>query len=116
MKSAFRLAMIAIATAASVQAPLKAQEPPALKLVRDLRIDAAEVELSPITYMAVSPNGTIVVQQNQDGTVRFLLPGAPRWERSGARGRVQASSPTPAGYSGWATPSSYRTSGRGGSR
>jgi hypothetical protein len=72
MKSAFRLAIIAIATAASVQASLKAQEPPALKLVRDLRIDAAEVELSPITYMAVSPNGTIVVQQNQDGTVRFF--------------------------------------------
>ena len=70
MKSAMSFLMLA--SAALVQAPLKAQEPPTLKLVRDLRIDAAEVELSPITYMGVSPNGTIVVQQIQDGTVRFF--------------------------------------------
>jgi hypothetical protein len=49
-----------------------AQSVPELKLTRDLRIDAAEHELSPITYMGVAPNGSIAIQQNQDGTVRFF--------------------------------------------
>lgn len=51
---------------------LAAQSPPALTLTRDLRIDAAEHELTPISYLGVAPNGAIAVQQNQDGKVRFF--------------------------------------------
>jgi len=70
MKSSFRLAMIVIA--AFAHAPLKAQQPQSLRLVRDLRIDAAEQDLSPIAYLAVAPNGTIAVTQNQDRGIRFF--------------------------------------------
>ena len=51
---------------------LTAQDPPTLKLVRDLRIDAAEHDLSPITFVAVAPNGNIAVGQHQDGLIRFF--------------------------------------------
>lgn len=51
---------------------LQAQSPPEFKLTRDVRIDAAEHDLTPITSMGVAPNGTIAVMQNQDGTVRFF--------------------------------------------
>jgi hypothetical protein len=51
---------------------MPAQSVPELKLTRDLRIDAADNELTPISFMGVAPNGTIAFQQNQDGTVRFF--------------------------------------------
>ena len=51
---------------------LLAQSPPAWTLTRDLRIDAAERDLSPISWIAVAPNGTIVVNQAQDGQLRFF--------------------------------------------
>jgi hypothetical protein len=59
------------ASLASFHAP-EVQEAPTLRLVRDLRIDATEQDLSPITYVAVAPNGTIAVAQNQDGVIRFF--------------------------------------------
>ena len=72
MKSLFCYAVLAIATNAFVSAPLHAQEPPTLKMVRDLRIDGAEQDLSPITFLAVAPNGAMAIAQNQDGLVRFF--------------------------------------------
>ena len=50
----------------------RVQDPPALRLVRDLRIDAAQQDLSPIGFLAVAPNGTIAITQQQDRLVRFL--------------------------------------------
>ncbi len=63
--------------AASVMLPpaLGAQEPPTLRLTREMKIDAAEHDLTPITPpggLTVGPNGTIAFSQNQDGTVRFF--------------------------------------------
>jgi hypothetical protein len=56
-----------------VHAPLlEAQSPPTWTLTRDLRIDAGERDLSPISWLAVAPNGTILVNQSQDGQVRFF--------------------------------------------
>lgn len=49
-----------------------AQAMPALRLTEELRIDAAASDLAPITWIAVSPNGTIAVNQQQDGVVRFF--------------------------------------------
>ena len=74
MKSLFCYAVLAIATA-FVSVPLHAQEPPTLRLTRDLRIDAAEHDLTPIAPpagMAVSDGGVIVFGQNQDGVLRFF--------------------------------------------
>lgn len=56
----------------SLPCAVLAQSLPELKLTRELRIDAAEHDLTPITFLAVAPNGTIAVQQHQDGTVRFF--------------------------------------------
>lgn len=64
-----------------------AQSLPELRLTRDLRIDAAANDLTrifPPGGLAVAPNGTIAVTQNQDGTIRFFdAQGHP----SGAFGR-----------------------------
>lgn len=49
-----------------------AQEPPTLRLTRELKIDAGEHDLSPITFVAVAPNGTIVVNQQQDRQLRYF--------------------------------------------
>ena len=49
-----------------------AQSLPALKLTRELRIDAVEHDLSPIAFLAVAPNGTIVVTQQQDRNLRYF--------------------------------------------
>lgn len=76
MKSGFRFVVLAIA--AFAHAPLRAQEPPALKLVRDLRIDAVEQDLSNINWITVAPNGAIAVSQPQDGLIRlFNANGSP---------------------------------------
>lgn len=50
---------------------LQAQSVPELKLTRDLRIDAAENELTPISFMGVAPNDTIAFQQKpgRDGPI-----------------------------------------------
>jgi hypothetical protein len=48
------------------------QSPPEWRITRELRIDAAEQDLSPIALVAVAPNGIIAVAQNQDGLVRFF--------------------------------------------
>ena len=52
--------------------PLRGQAAPALRLTRDLRIDAGEQDLSAIGFIAVAPNGTIAVNQQQDGLIRFF--------------------------------------------
>ena len=49
-----------------------AQDPPALRLVRDLRIDAIQQDLSPIGWLVVAPNGSIAITQQQDRLVRFF--------------------------------------------
>ena len=72
MKSAVWYATLVISTNALVPGRLEGQEPPTLKLTRELRIDAAEHNLSPIGFVAVSPNGAIAVTQNQDRGVRFF--------------------------------------------
>ena len=54
---------------------MQAQAPQELRLTRDLRIDAAEHDLTSITPpggLTVAPDGTIIVSQNQDGTIRFF--------------------------------------------
>lgn len=60
--------------AALVVSPVLAsgQQGPTLTVTRDLRIDAAEQDLSPINWMTVSRNGTIVVSQLQDSRVAFF--------------------------------------------
>src|SRR5688572_17587113 len=66
---------------------LGAQEPPAWRLARDLRIDAGEHDLSPITSLAVSPNGNIAINQQQDGLVRFFDAGGKPLGTFGRRGQ-----------------------------
>lgn len=48
------------------------QSVPTFQVARDLRIDAAEHDLSPIGWLAVSPTGTIAISQAQDGLIRFF--------------------------------------------
>ena len=48
------------------------QEPAEWRITRDLKIDAAENDLSPISFIAVATNGTIAVSQQQDRQVRFF--------------------------------------------
>ena len=70
MKTRFSKASM-VALGLFVVLPVRAQEPPVLRLTRDLRIDAAEHDLTPITPpggMTVGPDGTIAFSQNQDGT------------------------------------------------
>jgi hypothetical protein len=45
---------------------------PALTTVRDLVIDAAANDLSPVTWVALAGNGTIAIGQAQDHLVRFF--------------------------------------------
>lgn len=78
------------ALAVGIAAPYvtaSAQSLPELRLTRDLRIDAAANDLTrifPPGGLAVAPDGTIAVTQNQDGTIRFFdAQGKP----SGAFGR-----------------------------
>jgi hypothetical protein len=55
--------------------PLRSQAAPALRLTRDLRIDAAAHDLTlvfPPGGIAVSSQGSIAASQNQDGTIRFF--------------------------------------------
>jgi len=65
-------AVCTVCAALLVSLPVLAQGPPTLRLTRDLRIDAAEHDLSPVVFLAVAPNGTIVVSQPQDGLLRFF--------------------------------------------
>jgi hypothetical protein len=69
-----RSIMMALTTAALalVVHPGLAQEPPTLRLTRDLRIDANDHDLSPVTFVAVAPNGSIAVNQQQDRHIRFF--------------------------------------------
>lgn len=53
-------------------ASLAGQQVPALSLTRDLRIDAAEHDLTTIGWVAVAPNGTMVASQAQDNRVVFF--------------------------------------------
>ena len=45
---------------------------PALTTVRDLVIDAAANDLSPVTWVALAGNGTVAIGQAQDHLVRFF--------------------------------------------
>jgi hypothetical protein len=56
----------------TVRSTASAQAVPEMRLTRDLRIDAAEHDLSTVSFLGVAPNGTIAVAQNQDGLVRFF--------------------------------------------
>ena len=49
-----------------------AQSLPELRLMRELRIDAVEHDLSPIAFLAVAPSGTMVVAQQQDRNLRYF--------------------------------------------
>jgi hypothetical protein len=60
------LAHVAVAPA------LPAQQPTTLRITRDLRIDGADADLTPIDWLAVSSNGTIAVAQTQDHLIRFF--------------------------------------------
>lgn len=62
----------AVAALAMTSCALPGQAAPALRLTRDLRIDAAAHDLSPISWIQVAPNGAIVVSQPQDGRLRFF--------------------------------------------
>jgi hypothetical protein len=53
---------------------VSAQRVPELHLQRMLRIDADAANLSPVTFLAVSRNGHIIVGQAQDHLVRFFDP------------------------------------------
>lgn len=48
------------------------QQVPTLTLTPELRIDAAEQDLSPISWIAVARNGTIAASQFQDNRVAFF--------------------------------------------
>ena len=72
MKSLFCYLRVATAMSLAPGASALTQEPPTLKLVRDLRIDAVENDLSPIGFLAVAPNGTIAVTQQQDRHLRYF--------------------------------------------
>lgn len=71
-RSRVRYAM-ALGLAMLVSAPftLPAQSLPEWRLTRNLRIDAAEEDLSRVTWIEVSPTGTIVVSQPQDTLLVF---------------------------------------------
>jgi hypothetical protein len=62
----------AIALLAVAGAHAEAQSMPALHLVSDVRIDAADHDLSPISWLLVSNDGTIAVSQAQDHNIRFF--------------------------------------------
>jgi hypothetical protein len=71
------LCILAVVSAGYRAVP--AQSPPQVRLARELRIDAAQHDLT-VVYppggvpggLAVAPNGTIAVSQNQDGLIRFF--------------------------------------------
>ena len=87
MKSLIRCALIVAATNAFVPVPSPAQEPPTLRLTRELRIDAAEQDLSTINWLTVAPNGTIAVSQPQDGLIRFFTASGTPLGSFGRKGR-----------------------------
>jgi hypothetical protein len=69
---------------------LQTQSPPEFELTRDLRIDAGENNLAsifPPGGIAVSTHGTIVVTQNQDGTLRFFDPSGKPLGTFGRKGQ-----------------------------
>ncbi len=74
MLHAPRWAVVAALSAIAVEAPeVGAQSAPApLILTRDLRIDATEQDLSPIGWLLVARNGTIVAAQPQDNLLRYF--------------------------------------------
>jgi hypothetical protein len=61
-----------VAAGLAVSQPAAAQSIRTLTSTRDLRIDAAEHDLTPITWLAVSAAGGIVINQPQDGPIRFF--------------------------------------------
>jgi hypothetical protein len=91
-----------VAAAAFVVFPcaLPGQAAPALRLTRELRIDAAEHDLTPITSMTVAPNGAIAVMQNQDGLIRFFDASGAALGTFGRKGRGPGEF-TNAGRFGW---------------
>lgn len=63
---------LGISLLAALPAVLSAQSPPRYTLVPDVIIDAHTADLSPVTWLAVSPHGTLAVGQTQDHLVRFF--------------------------------------------
>src|SRR5687768_11191538 len=67
-----RLIAAAIALLPLGGSQTRAQSTPALRLVQDVRIDAANHDLSPIGWLLASNEGTIAISQPQDHTIRFF--------------------------------------------
>lgn len=65
-------ALSGIAGVARMPVTMSGQAPHSLSLTQDLRIDADEQDLGPIGFVAVAPNGTIVLGQPQDGHIKFF--------------------------------------------
>src|SRR3990172_8419254 len=80
--------------------PTGAQSIPVLTITRDLRIDAAEHDLSPITWLTVSPTGNIAVSQPQDGLIRFFDARGSSLGSFGRKGRGPGEFDTPSRV-GW---------------
>lgn len=98
-RSRVRYAM-AIGLAMLVSVPVLAQSLPEWRLTRNLRIDAGEQDLSPVSWLTVSPNGTIVVNQGQDGLVRFFDARGAHLGPFGRKGQGPGEFETASG-SGW---------------
>jgi hypothetical protein len=79
---------------------MHAQPVPAWTMTRDLRIDAGEQDLSPVSWLAVAPNGTIVVNQSQDGQLRFFDARGADLGTFGRKGQGPGEFQTPSRF-GW---------------
>lgn len=67
-----RVNAAAIALLALSGSHVGAQSTPVLRLVREVRIDAGGHDLSPIGWLLVSNDGTIIISQPQDHNIRFF--------------------------------------------
>ena len=78
------------------------QQVPTLTLTHDLRIDAAAQDLSPIGWLVVARNGTIIASQPQDSRVAFFDAGGASLGTFGRNGEGPGEfrHPNPAGWLG----------------
>lgn len=91
---------LVVCVALATGTPCAAQSIPMLTVTRDLRIDALEHDLSPISWLTVSPAGVIVVSQAQDGNIRFFDARGAALGTFGRKGRGPGEFDTPARV-GW---------------
>ncbi|HEY4101407.1 MAG TPA: hypothetical protein VGM20_11100 [Gemmatimonadales bacterium] len=62
----------ALILAFALPAAVGAQTAPQFQLTREVTIDGVSENLSPVTWLAVSPRGTIAVGQQQDHLIRYF--------------------------------------------